>query len=170
MGNGKWPPNNNLKESNLIKERRRLSTTYPNLYPITNTYNLVLNGAWHYSIIGLVWFRTGPGCEKTRIHGYIKDVITYITCTKLHFLCRMFNHHSDIVVNFFNEIRNEQYISGMVGLRARGQSLMLRQWDTSRRRSECRRDSEPWPAQVRVRSESGQLNDLNSKLKCGQRR
>ena len=39
----------------------------------------------------------------------------------------MFNHHSDIVVNFFNEIRNEQYISGMVGLRARGQSLMLRQ-------------------------------------------
>ena len=34
--------------------RRRLSTTYPTLYPIPITYNLVLYRAWHCSTVGLV--------------------------------------------------------------------------------------------------------------------
>ena len=45
--------NNNLGESNMIKEKVINNLPYP--MPIPNTYNLVFNGAWHSSsTVGLV--------------------------------------------------------------------------------------------------------------------
>ena len=61
-------------------------------------------------------------CKSTYTNCYIYDVVT---CTKLHFLCRMYNFHSDTVVNFFNEIRNEQYIFVLIrNGRAEGQGTI----------------------------------------------